>query len=199
VKIIFGLILAVLLIQAEKAIAADNQCQKAFGQNVASCQHLLINQTLSPTIRSDAHKACVDTATATRESCLSGTPACLDQCQISYDGANLSCHQTYDPLIQNCGLNQTCTDFYQGAENSCLTQAQLSGSICQYSCNQSVNTCVDNCQAQYDSNQLACLKNFDPIDCGGSLSCEETVLNNQTNCLSVASTTLNSCSATCPQ
>jgi hypothetical protein len=61
-----------------------------------------------------------------------------------------------------------------------------------------VNSCSTACQNTYDDAVASCKINFNPVDCGGDVSCEQFVSNEQVNCTSIATATLNSCAAACP-
>jgi hypothetical protein len=132
-KTILYLCAAVLMFQvkATAADSADNTCQKTYGSAVASCAQSLT--ALSPNIRANAQKACVEDAKLAKDSCQSGANNCLAVCQTNFDSDVVNCETTYDP-ITNCGDDFVCQAFYVQARGSCINFATLTLNTCTASC-----------------------------------------------------------------
>ena len=105
----------------ELCAAGDNECEKAFGHNVSSCAQSIDLQLLPPKERSEALKACVESARTAREACISGVNQCVNICQASYDSGALSCEQSFDP--SNCGGEPFCIAIVEQQREQCLSIA----------------------------------------------------------------------------
>ncbi|MGE3681823.1 MAG: hypothetical protein AB7G93_08865 [Bdellovibrionales bacterium] len=81
------------------------------------------------------------------------------------------------------------------AQKECIREARRQKKLCR----SGVNVCEDNCEAIYDLAVSTCNLDYDPATCGGSPACEVIVSELRANCISVAVSDLNACTALCPQ
>lgn len=132
----FLILVAALFLQTQISSAADNECQQAFGFNVAQCNQFLDNKLLTPKERADAHRACVEDARVARDACLLGVNQCLNLCQAVYNETALACQQTYETGLASCFGNQACVVFFEAQRAACLSSALDALNTCTFSCQQ---------------------------------------------------------------
>lgn len=110
--------------------AADNECQKAYGESISQCAHDL--DLLAPKLRAGAQKACVAEAKVAKDACLVGPNSCLTACQATYQAAENVCTQAFDPIV--CAGNLACIDFYNGMKAICIGHEVDALNLCTQSC-----------------------------------------------------------------
>ena len=82
-----------------------------------------------------------------------------------------------------------------GAQKACVQEAKLAKEACM----SGVNVCLTGCQTTYDDSVTFCQTAFDPTVCGTDTTCQQIILTNQAACITNAVTTLDACTASCPQ
>jgi hypothetical protein len=133
---VFSLLAIVLSLQTQIASAADNECQQAFGFNIAQCSQYLDNELLTPKGRGDAHRACVEDARIAKDACTLGVGPCLDLCQAVYNETAVQCEQTYIAELLLCGGDFACNAVAENNRTACLSTALDTLNTCTFSCQQ---------------------------------------------------------------
>lgn len=116
--------------------------------------------------------------------CSQGSFADDNQCQKAYGQAVAYCAHSLDSLPPNMRA---------GAQKACVQEAKVAKDYCM----SGISVCLDACQASYNTNVVTCQATYDPSTCGANLICQQIVTQQQSDCVSAAVNTLNSCNASC--
>jgi hypothetical protein len=126
----FHLLLAVLALHAQVAAADDIKCRTDYGLAVRACVRSL--DFLIPGVRAGAQRACVDGALLTKEYCMSGANACLDNCQVGYEESVAACEEKFAPAI--CAGGATCEEIILHERDNCIFNAVSVLDSCSAAC-----------------------------------------------------------------
>ena len=131
-KYTFHLLLAALALHTQMAAGDDTACQSVYGHALSACARSL--DWLTPNPRAGAQRACVDGALLTRAYCVSGTNACLDNCQSAYENSVAACEVTFAPVV--CAGDATCETIILQQGDNCISHAVSVLDSCSAACPQ---------------------------------------------------------------
>jgi hypothetical protein len=118
-KKIFHLLFAGLALHTPIAAGDDIKCQTDYRLAVRACVRSL--DFLIPGVRTGAQRACVEGAVLTKAYCMSGTNACLDNCQVAYEDSVAACEETFAPAT--CAGGATCEAIILQERDNCISHA----------------------------------------------------------------------------
>jgi hypothetical protein len=129
------LLAAGIAFQSTPSIASDTSCGREYALDVEHCTQEALLQNLTSKERGAWQRACVSIAKYDKDICETGAGnTCQEDCQLVYDGAVLSCQQTYNPFISACGSDLVCQAPYQSFLASCIAGAT-----------NNLNSCISTC------------------------------------------------------
>lgn len=118
----------------------------------------------------------------------------------AFAATDTACNQAYGDYISQCaqGLKFLSANIRAGAQKACVEEAKIGKTQCLAGGGGGPNAvCLANCQAVYETTVNSCNTTYDPVHCGGSISCESQLTNLRAACISTAVSALDSCNLTC--
>jgi len=112
-------------------------------------------------------------------------------------GAGIGCRRSYADAVGACAQPSNLADpgLRAGAQRACVDGARITRSYCM----SAVDACLDQGETAYEGSVAACETTFDPAVCAAGSTCEDTILQQRANCISVAVSVLASGAAACPR
>jgi hypothetical protein len=116
--------------------------------------------------------------------------AALTECAKDFGLDVAFCSKAYDSL--------TSPEARSTYQKGCVAQAKMDKALCQ-SGTDPVQTCLNNCNAAFDSSEAVCEADYqdDLFACGTNSVCQIIAAGDRAACISAATDTLNTCSASC--
>ena len=112
-------------------------------------------------------------------------------------GGDIECRESYSHAVAACAQPSNLPDpaLRAGAQRACVDGARITRSYCM----SGIDACLDSREAAYESSVAACEVTFDPAVCAAGPTCEDTILRQRANCISVAASVLAAGAAACPR
>jgi len=110
---------------------------------------------------------------------------------------DIECRRSYSLAVGACAQPSNLPDpgLRAGGQRACVDGARITRSYC----TSEIDACLDRGEAAYETSVAACEATFDPAVCAAGLTCEDTILQQRANCVSVAVSALASGAAACPR
>ena len=118
------------------------------------------------------------------------------QAQVA-TGGDIDCRTRYVQAVGACAQLSNLFDpgLRAGAQIACVDGARITRSYCM----SETDACLDYRQVAFDNSAAGCEATFDPTVCAAAAACEDTILQQRANCISVAAGVLASGTAACPR